>query len=127
LVDDDLSENAIGVQAISKCRSVLDKPTLICLSLSNNRLSAENISEVADILLYDEHSNCCIAEKMTKIHIFNNMSGVEGCGAFARILEKSKILVDVQFVLTLAIKAESHIITSALDSCLAMQICQSPD
>ena len=103
LVDVDLSENAIGVQAITKCRSVLDKPTLICLSLSNNRLSAVNLSEVADILLYDEHTNCCIAEKMTKIHIFNNMSGMEGCRAFARILENPQVKDKLYPLLSLSI------------------------
>jgi Ran GTPase-activating protein 1 len=119
LVNIDLSENAIGQQGIGACRTVLDKPTLKRLSLCNMGLSEHTMSEVADILLHDERSNGYIAEKMTKIHFYNNMSGVKGCRVIEHILEKIKALLDIRFASTRALRGGSDIITSALDSCLA--------
>eukprot|EP00804_Cyclotella_cryptica_P025796 CCRYP_002676-RA/>CCRYP_002676-RA protein AED:0.00 eAED:-0.00 QI:0/-1/0/1/-1/1/1/0/476 len=118
LVDVNLSENAIGEQGAGSCKTVLSKSSLRRLSMCNNGLAAETMKDIVDILTNDEYGNGCIAEKLTKIHFFNNMSGPAGCREFARILEKSKELVDVRFSSTRAFKEGTDIFACALDACM---------
>lgn len=118
VVDANLSDNAIGEQGAGSCMTILKKPSLRRLSLCNNGLAAETMKYVIDILTKDECSNGCIAEKLTTIHFYNNMSGPAGCREFARILDKSKDLVDVRFSSTRAFKEGTDIFACALDACL---------
>jgi Ran GTPase-activating protein 1 len=118
LVEVNLSENAIGEQGAESCMTVLNKPSLRRLSLCNNGLAAETMADIADMLTNDEYGYGCIAEKLTKIHFFNNMSGPIGCREFARILEKSKELMDVRFSSTRARQEGTNILARALKTCL---------
>ena len=118
LVEVDLSDNAVGEQGIGACRVVVNKSSLKALSLNNMGMAHETLSEVADILTNDEYGNGCIAERLTKFHYFNNMSGIEGCKAFARILEKSRDLVDLRFSSTRARQEGTDILAGALDACM---------
>ncbi len=78
LVDVDLSENAIGEQAIGACETVVTLKSLERLSLCNNGFSGETMTTVADLLTRDNDGAGCIAGNLTKIHFFNNMTGEEG-------------------------------------------------
>lgn len=119
LVDLNLSENAIGEQGIGACKTALSRPTLERLALCNNGLSQSTMGQVADILTADEDGTGCIASKMTKLHFFNNMSGIGGCREFARILEKAPLLVDIRFASTRSQREGGDILSSALDASLA--------
>lgn len=119
LVDVNLSDNAVGEQGAKYCKTVLSKSSLRRLEMCNMGLAAETMKDIVDILTNDEYGNGCTAEKMTKIHFYNNMSGPGGCKEFARILEKSKELEDIRFSSTRARKEGTDIFVSALDSCLA--------
>lgn len=119
LVDVDLSDNAVGEQGGKCCKTVLTKSSLKRLAMCNMGLAAETMQYIADILTSDEYGNGCIAERMTKIHFYNNMSGPDGCKEFSRILEKSKELTDIRFSSTRARKEGTDIFVSALDACLA--------
>lgn len=120
LVDVNLSDNAVGEQGAKYCKTVLSKSSLKRLEMCNMGLAAETMKDIVDILTADEYGNgSCIAERMTKIHFYNNMSGPGGCREFARILEKSRELVDVRFSSTRARKEGTDIFISALDACLA--------
>ena len=113
LVDVNLSDNAIGQQGIGACKTVLSKPSLTKLALGNNGLSEDTMKEVADTLL----RSGCVAN-LTKVHVYNNMSGEGGCEEFARILEESSKLIDIRFSSTRAGKAGSEIVASALGAAL---------
>ncbi len=78
LVELNLSENAIGEQAIQKCRTAINKKSLERLYLCNNGLAGESMERVADILTNDEDGDGCIAGNLTTLHFYNNMSGAEG-------------------------------------------------
>jgi Ran GTPase-activating protein 1 len=78
LVDVDLSENAIGEQAIGACETVVTLKSLERLSLCNNGFSGETMTTVADLLTRDNDGAGCIAGNLTKLHIYNNMSGEKG-------------------------------------------------
>ena len=118
LVDVDLSDNAVGEQGCKYCKTVLNKSSLKRLSMCNMGLAQETMKDIADILTNDEYGNGCIAENLTKIHFYNNMSGPGGCREFARILEKSSNLTDIRFSSTRARPEGSDILASALDACL---------
>jgi Ran GTPase-activating protein (RanGAP) involved in mRNA processing and transport len=119
LVEIDLSDNPISHLAIYVCRCLLNKPSLRRLLLYNIGLGKDGMEAVANILTSKEEDNGCIAKQMTKIRINNNAMGPEGCKEFARILGKTKELVDVQYSSTRASKEESDILTSAFASCLS--------
>ena len=78
LIEVDLSENAIGEQAIGACETVVTLKSLERLSLCNNGFSGETMTTVADLLTRDNDGAGCIAGNLTKIHFFNNMTGEEG-------------------------------------------------
>ena len=75
LVDVDLSENAIGEQAIGACQTVLTKKSLERLCLNNAGLAFETMTKLADILTKDEDGTGCVARNLTKFQISRNMSG----------------------------------------------------
>ena len=135
LIEVDLSDNAMGSKGVSQCHAVLSSKcrggniTLERLSLCNNGLSEYSMNEIADLLTEeaclnnegqdddDEKKNTmmCIAENLTKIHFFNNMSGNEGCKAFERIMNKcSSKLTDIRFSSTRARREGSEYIAKAL-------------
>mmetsp|Transcript_7739 Transcript_7739/g.11279 ORF Transcript_7739/g.11279 Transcript_7739/m.11279 type:complete len:438 (-) Transcript_7739:213-1526(-) len=93
LVEVDLSDNAMGSKGINACQAVLEDQyvSLQRLSMCNDGLSGASMHEVADILCKATPS------PLTKIHFYNNMSGDDGCEAFARILANCVNLVDVRF------------------------------
>ena len=124
LIEVDLSDNAMGSKGVTQCETVLGKKnTLERLSLCNNGLSEYSMGEIADLLT----SNCssedvggaapsCIAQNLTKIHFFNNMSGNEGCKAFKRIMDQcTDKLADIRFSSTRARREGSSYIASALN------------
>ncbi len=74
LVDVDLSENAIGEQAIGACETVLTKKSLERLCLNNAGLAFETMTKLADILTRDEDGTGCVARNLTKFQISRNMS-----------------------------------------------------
>lgn len=74
----DLSENAIGEQAIDICKTVLSLKLLECLSLNNTGLAENTMAKVADILTSDEDGTGCVASNLTKLHFSQNMSSFEG-------------------------------------------------
>jgi hypothetical protein len=78
LVEVDLSENAIGEQAIECCETVLTKKSLERLFLCNAGLANETMARVADILTRDEDGLGCVARNLTTLHFAQNMSGGEG-------------------------------------------------
>mmetsp|Transcript_17682 Transcript_17682/g.24941 ORF Transcript_17682/g.24941 Transcript_17682/m.24941 type:complete len:474 (+) Transcript_17682:43-1464(+) len=116
LVAVDLSDNAMGSKGVSACMSVIGRQggTLEELSLCNNGLSEASMSEVADILTDTSNSSdgFNIAQKLTKLHFFNNMSGDNGCIAFKRIASLfTDRLVDLRFSSTRAgAKGSAHIL-----------------
>ncbi len=78
LVDVNLSDNAVGEQAIMACKTVLTKKSLERLALCNNGLAFESMARVADFLTNDEDGTGCIASRLTKLHFHSNMSGDPG-------------------------------------------------
>ena len=112
LVDVNLSDNAIGQLGIGACKNAL-KSSLEGLALCNNGLSEDTMKEVADTLL----RSGCVAN-LTKVHVYNNMSGEGGCEEFARILDKSSKLIDIRFSSTRAGMAGSDIVAQALGAAL---------
>mmetsp|Transcript_2059 Transcript_2059/g.2804 ORF Transcript_2059/g.2804 Transcript_2059/m.2804 type:complete len:472 (-) Transcript_2059:71-1486(-) len=120
LTEVDLSDNAMGSKGIVTCQTVLGgKPaidTLERLSLCNNGLSEFSMNEVADILTnIDESNDSCIANNLTKIHFYNNMSGDNGCKSFERIMNNcSNKLQDIRFSGTRASSKGSIHISKAL-------------
>jgi Ran GTPase-activating protein 1 len=119
LVDVDLSDNAVGEQGSKLCKTILCKSSLQRLAMCNMGLAQETMKDIADWLTNDEYGNGCAAEKLTKIHFYNNMSGPGGCKEFSRILEKSKHLTDIRFSSTRARSEGTDIFASALDASLA--------
>jgi len=120
LVEVDLSDNAMGSKGIVACASVLSgqavEESLERLSLCNNGLSKASMSEVADLLTSQTGSSKTIAERLTKIHFYNNMSGDEGGVSFARILDKcTSKLQDVRFSGTRAGVKGSTAVAKALE------------
>ena len=91
LVDVDLSDNAVGEQGAKYCKTVLGKSSLRRLSMCNMGLAHETMKDVVDHLTNDEYGNGCVAEKMTKIHFFNNMSGPGGAKEVSLIFKKEII------------------------------------
>lgn len=118
LVDVDLSDNAVGEQGAKFCKTVLSKSSLKRLAMCNMGLAQETMKDIVDVLTNDQYGNGCIAERMTKIHFYNNMSGPGGCKEVSRLLEKSQDLTDLRFSSTRARTEGSDIFASALDSCL---------
>lgn len=118
LVEVDLSDNAMGSKGIKACCTVLSGQagSLERLSLCNNGLSGTSMQEVADILSGEDEDDYNVCERLTKIHFFNNMSGDEGCTAFARILSRcTERLTDVRFSGTRAGSEGSTLIASILE------------
>lgn len=74
----DLSENAIGEQAIDNCKTVLSLKSLERLSLNNTGLAENTMAKVANILTSDEDGTGCVASNLTKLHFSRNMSDFEG-------------------------------------------------
>ncbi|KAL3756859.1 hypothetical protein ACHAWU_005121 [Discostella pseudostelligera] len=118
LIEVDLSENAIGGQGIGACETVVTLKSLERLSFCNNGLSGETMKTVADWLTRDNDGSGCIAGNLTKLHIYNNMSGEEGCTQFARIFQNCTRMEDLRFSSTRAGEAGSDIIASVLDASL---------
>ncbi len=127
LIEVDLSDNALGSKGVSQCMSVLgENRKLQRLSLCNNGLSKYSMNEIADLLTAEHEqsheggidnstSPFCIAQNLTKIHFFNNMSGNEGCEAFERIMGRcSSKLTNIRFSSTRAEREGSAYITRAL-------------
>ncbi len=128
LVEVNLSDNAMGSKGVTQCQTVLaGKPALHSLqklSLCNNGLSEASMNEIADLLTATSDDSgvegggkgaTCIAQNLTKVHFFNNMSGNEGCRAFERIMHKcSDKLTDIRFSSTRARREGSSHITKAL-------------
>ena len=73
-----LSDNAVGEQAIGACRTVLNKKTLEKLSMCNCGLAFMTMVTVADILLEDADGTGCVAANLTSMVFSRNMSGDEG-------------------------------------------------
>lgn len=119
LVDLDLSDNLIGHLAIHVCRCLSKKPSLRRLSLCNVGLNKDGIEAIANILTNREEDNGCIAQQMTKNHFNNNAMGPEGCKEFARTLEKTEELVDVQYSSKRSLKEGNDILALAFASCLS--------
>ncbi len=117
LVEVDLSDNAMGSKGVSACETVLSNSSLERLSLCNNGLSEYTMNEVAELLTKQDEDGC-IAQNLTKIHFFNNMSGPKGCEAFAKIMEKctNNKLTDIRFSSTRAGPEGSVHIATALNS-----------
>ena len=78
LVEVNLSENAIGEQALGSCETVLTKKSLERLFLCNAGLANETMARVADILTRDEDGLGCVASHLTTLHFSQNMSGDDG-------------------------------------------------
>jgi hypothetical protein len=78
LIEVNLSDNAIGEQAIGSCETVLTKKSLERLFLCNAGLSTETMARVADILTRDEGGSGCVAHNLTTLHFAQNMIGDEG-------------------------------------------------
>ena len=122
LIEVDLSDNAMGSKGVTQCQTVLGgKPSLHSLerlSLCNNGLSEYSMNEIADLLTTNPNSGgdeICIAQNLTKIHFFNNMSGNEGCKAFQRIMNKcTDKLTDIRFSSTRARREGSSYIAQVL-------------
>lgn len=120
LVEVDLSDNALGSKGANACRSVLSgqAETLQRLSLCNNGLASQTMHELADILTEDAENgsdSACVAENLTKIHFYNNMSGDGGCAAFARILSRcTSALDDIRFSGVRGGREGSQVVASAL-------------
>lgn len=120
LVEVDLSDNALGSKGANACRTVFSgqAETLQRLSLCNNGLASQTMHELADILTEDAEDgsdSACVAENLTKIHFYNNMSGDEGCAAFARILSRcTSALEDVRFSGVRGGREGSQVVASAL-------------
>jgi Ran GTPase-activating protein 1 len=118
LIEVDLSDNAMGSKGVTQCQTILGgKPSLNSLeklSLCNNGLSEFSMSEIAD-LLTSNGAETCIAQNLSKIHFFNNMSGNEGCKAFQRIMDRcTDKLTDIRFSSTRARREGSSLIAKAL-------------
>eukprot|EP00533_Pseudo-nitzschia_delicatissima_P011779 CAMPEP_0197273280 /NCGR_PEP_ID=MMETSP1432-20130617/11048_1 /TAXON_ID=44447 /ORGANISM="Pseudo-nitzschia delicatissima, Strain UNC1205" /LENGTH=450 /DNA_ID=CAMNT_0042738927 /DNA_START=42 /DNA_END=1394 /DNA_ORIENTATION=- len=112
----DLSDNAMGTKGVIACKTVLSGAsvcgTLQRLKLCNNGLSKYTMDEVAVLLTEGEDS--CIANNLTQIHFFNNMSDDAGCESFKNIIAKSEHLEDIRFSGTRAKAKGSVFITSGL-------------
>ena len=140
LVEVDLSDNALGSKGVTACETVLcGSPvagTLERLSLQNNGLSEDTMDEVALLLtresesesesadnseddkaLHKEYGNACIAQNLTKIHFFNNMSGNAGCASFKKIMSRcTGNLTDIRFSGTRArAEGSAHIVSALSD------------
>ena len=118
LIDIDLSENALGFKGIKMCeKALVEKASLERLSLCNNGLSWESMKDIADILTaeFASNSDSCIAQNLTKLHFYNNMSGPQGSEQFERIMDRcSDKLTDIRYSSTRAGHEGSTYITRAL-------------
>lgn len=112
----DLSDNAMGTKGIVHCETVLSGPTVIDtlqrLKLCNMGLSRYTMEEVAVLLTKGEDS--CIANNLTQIHFFNNMSDDWGCESFQKIIAGSEKLDDIRFSGTRAKARGSALVASGL-------------
>jgi len=112
----DLSDNAMGTKGVDACKTVLSGPTVIDtlqrLKLCNNGLSEYTMDEVSKLLTAGESS--CIANNLTQIHFFNNMSDDAGCESFKQIIASAENLEDIRFSGTRAKAKGSIHITSGL-------------
>jgi len=121
LVEINISDNAMGTRGIAACKSMLigQAGTLEELSLCNNGLSETSMKDIADILtdkFIINNSSTTMAQNLTKLHFFNNMSGNGGCLAFARIMDccTAKRLVNLRFSSTRAGSEGSLIFVQSL-------------
>ena len=71
------------------------------------------MDEVAELLTRGDSS--CIANNLTHIHFFNNMSDDDGCESFKKIIARTSNLQDIRFSGTRAKAKGSVHITSALN------------
>ena len=114
-----LSDNAIGEQAIGACRTVLNKKTLEKISMCNCGLAFMTMVTVADILLEDTDGTGCVAANLTSMVFSRNMSGDEGGRQVGRILEKTKRLRHLRFAGTRVSSDGSELLASAFESSIA--------
>lgn len=128
LTEVDLSDNALGSKGISKCQTIFSGmrvDSLESVSLCNNGLSEYSMDEIADVLTATSSgsngtSSSCIAQNLTKIHFFNNMSGDKGCDSFAKIMQHcTEKLTDIRYSGTRAKSGGSKTIAKALKSLAA--------
>lgn len=114
----DLSDNAMGTQGLDACKTVLSGPTALKtlkrLKLCNNGLSKDTMNRAA-VLLTQEEDGVCVANSLTQIHFFNNMSDNEGCVSFRKIIEHTSNLEDIRFSGTRAKAMGSAHITAGLN------------
>jgi len=76
----DLDDNALGIRGVHRCRNIISLPTLQFLSLQNDGLSAESMTDI-DAMIENK-------ENLRTVRIYNNMIGVEGAKATGNILSK---------------------------------------
>lgn len=122
LIEVDLSDNAMGSKGITACQMVLNgEPvmnSLEQLSLCNMGLSRETMDEIANLLTSPNGNGAtCIAQNLTKIHFYNNMSGPDGCKSFQRIMNKcTNKITDIRFSSTRAQSEGSAVIAETLSN-----------
>jgi hypothetical protein len=94
IVELNVSDNAIGQQglALPAFQNLLQCPTLEQLTMENDGLDKYCMEQLKDIITQEDASGHYVCNQLTLLHLYNNMSGIQGAKFAGEIMARCRKL-----------------------------------